>query len=434
MQRLYRTLVAASVATTALFLLGVPGASASGPTTKRVTQKGSTESNGDAALPSVSSNGQFVAYESGQTNLVGGAGSSGDAVFWWNRKTGTTKLASHAMGNQTPDGQSFGATISSDGRYVSFESEADNLVPNDTNGVSDAFRWDSHTGKITVASVSTGGVLSDGDSGDVSMSPNGRYVAFSTSAMNLGPGDHNIYDDVYVRDLVAHTTTRASVPIAGHQLDGDSIETCMSDGDIMGFGSRSDFLVSHSQPDANEVYVRDLHAHTTKEVSVNASGAPGTMNAFQCDISANGRYVAFDSYSGNLSSKDGDASDVFLRDVTAGKTYLASIGHDGSPGDDSSTTASVSDDGRFVAFQSDAHNLIAGDGNHVQDVFRYDRTGHTTKRLSVATGGAAGNDASSYVELSGDGSWAVFTSSADNLVPNDGNHHVDVFERGPLSA
>jgi hypothetical protein len=431
-QRFHRTLVAASVATTALFLLGIPTASASGPTTTRVTQHGSTESNGNAALPSVSATGQFVAYESSQTNLTGGAGSSGDAVFWWNRTTGTTKLASHGISGQPPDGQSFGATISSDGRYVSFESEADNLVPGDTNGVSDAFRWDSHTGKVTMASVSTAGDLSDGDSGDVSMSPNGRYVAFSSGAMNLGPGDHNAYDDVYVRDMTAHTTTRASVPIAGHMLDGDSIETCMSNADIVGFGSRSHFLVSHLQPDANEVYVRDIPGHTTKEVSVNASGAPGSMNAFQCDISANGRYVAFDSYSGNLSSKDGDASDVFLRDVTAGKTYLMSIGHDGSPADDSSTTAAVSDDGRFVAFQSDADNLITGDGNHQEDVFRYDRTAHTTKRLSVSTGGQAGNAASTYVELSGDGSWAVFASSADNLVPNDTVGHLDIFERGPL--
>ncbi|HEY7280470.1 MAG TPA: hypothetical protein VID47_02650 [Actinomycetota bacterium] len=434
MQRFQRALVAASAATTTLFLLGVPGAGAATATTSRVTQHGSTEANGNAALPSVSATGQFVAYESGQTNLVGGAGSSGDAVFWWNRKTGTTKLVSHGMGGQPPDGQSFGATISADGRYVAFESEADNLVPGDGNGVSDAFRWDSHTGTITVASVNTAGDLSDGDSGDVSMSPNGRYVAFSSGATNLGPGDHNAYDDVYVRDMTAHTTTRASVPIAGHKLDGDSIETCMSNADIVGFGSRSHFLVSHSQPDANEVYVRNIPAHTTKEVSVNASGAPGTMNAFQCDISANGRYVAFDSYSGNLSSKDGDASDVFLRDVTAGKTYLASIGHDGSPADDDSTIPSVSDDGRFVAFQSEADNLIPGDGNHQGDAFRYDRTAHTTKRLSVSTGGQAGDDASSYVEMSGDGSWTVFTSSADNLVPHDTAGHVDVFERGPLSS
>jgi hypothetical protein len=431
-QRFHRTLVAASVATTALFLLGIPTASASSPTTKRVTQHGSTEANADSTGPVVSANGQFVAYESGLTNLVGGAGSSGDNAFWWNRKTGTTKLASHAMGGQTPDGQSFGANISADGRYVSFESEADNLVPNDNNGVSDAFRWDSHTGKVTVASVSTAAELSDGDSGDVSMSPNGRYVAFSSGAMNLSAGDHNAYDDVYVRDMTAHTTTRASVAIAGHMLDGDSIETCMSNADIVGFGSRSHFLVSHAQPDANEVYVRDLKAHTTKEVSVNASGDPGTMNAFQCDISANGRYVVFDSYSGNLSSKDGDPSDVFLRDVTAGKTYLASIGHDGSPADDSSTTAAVSDDGRFVTFQSDADNLITGDGNHHQDVFRYDRTAHTTTRLSVSTGGQAGNDSSFSGELSGDGSWAVFASSADDLVSNDTVGHVDVFERGPL--
>jgi Tol biopolymer transport system component len=432
-QRFPRALVVALVVAAVPFLLGVPGASASGPKTTRVTQHGSTEANGDAAGPVVSATGQFVAYESAQTNLVGGAGSSGDNVFWWNRKTGTTKLVSHAlMAGQTPDGQSFGANISADGRYVSFESDATNLVANDNNGVSDAFVWDSHTGKIIDASVSTTGVRSNGDSGDVSMSPDGRYVAFSTNATNLGPGNHDIFYDVYVRDLVAHTTTRASVAIGNHAVDGDSIETCMSNADVVGFGSRSNFLVSHAQPDANEVYVRNIPAHTTTEVSVNASGTPGDMNAFQCDISANGRYVAFDSYSSNLSTKDGDASDVFLRDVTAGRTYLASIGHDGSPADNDSSIPSVSDDGRFVAFQSTADNLISGDGNHQQDVFRYDRTTHSTKRLSVSTAGQAGNNSSYDVELSGDGSWAVFTSSADNLVPNDTVGHVDVFERGPL--
>ena len=131
------------------------------------------------------------------------------------------------------------------------------------------------------------------------------------------------------------------------------------------------------------------------------------MNSFNCDISANGRFIAFDSYSPNLSTSDGDSSDIFLHDVQAGKTYLASVGMNSTKADDSSTFPAVSDAGRFVAFESQATNLIANDGNHVQDVFRYDRTTKTTKRLSVATDGTAGNQTSYYPELSGDWTWAV---------------------------
>jgi hypothetical protein len=427
-----RSVVVAVAATAFVLVLGLPGARASGPTTVRVTQHGSTESDGDAALPAVSSTGQFVAYESGQTT-PGGAGGSGDDVFWWNRKTGNTKLVSHGLNGATPDGEAFGANITADGRYVSFESDSTNLVSNDGNGTSDAFVWDSKTGKIALASVNDQGVQANEDSGDVSMSPNGRYVAFSTGATNMG-GDTNVYDDVYVRDLTSHHTFRASVATSGHKVNGSSIETCMSDAGIVGFGSRSEHLVAHAQPDANEIYVRDIHAHTTKEVSVSNSGDPGSMNSFACDISADGRFVAFDSFSDNLSNKDGSHGDVFLRDVHAGKTYLASIAANGDPANGDSSFASVSDDGRFVAFESSATNLIPSDGNHQQDVFRYDRTGGVTKRVSVATDGTAGNDASSYIEISGAGDWAVFTSGADNLVANDGNHHVDVFERGALST
>ena len=157
-------------------------------------------------------------------------------MFWWNRTTGVTKLVSHGLNGQKPDDISFGANITSDGRYVSFESAASNLIANDGNGVSDAFVWDSKTGKITAASVNDSGDLGNGDSGDVSMSPNGRYVAFSTGSDNLGGGDSNIYDDVYVRDTTAHKTYRASVAVAGKKVDGNSIETCMSNAGVVGFG------------------------------------------------------------------------------------------------------------------------------------------------------------------------------------------------------
>lgn len=434
MPRSHRRIPATLALTATLTLVVAQAAQASNPTTVRVNQHGSTEADADSALPVVSANGQFVAYESGQTQ-PGGAGADGDDVFWWNRTTGVTKLVSHGRNGQKPDGISFGANISSDGRYVSFESEATNLIASDGNGVSDAFVWDSKSGKITAASVNDSGDLGNGDSGDVSMSPNGRYVAFSTGSTNLGGGDNNIYDDVYVRDTTAHKTYRASVAVSGHKVDGNSIETCMSNTGVVGFGSNSNFIVSAPQPDPaiNEVYVRDIVHHTTQEASVSNGGDPGEMNSFNCDISANGRYIAFDSFSGNLSTKDGDPSDIFVRDVQAGKTYLASVGMNGTHADNDSSFPAVSDNGRFVAFESDATNLIANDGNHVQDVFRYDRTAKTTKRLSVATGGTAGNQTSYYPELSGDGTWTVFTSNADNLAPNDGNHQDDVFERGPLS-
>src|SRR5262249_12987982 len=158
-------------------------------------------------------------------------------------------------------------------------------------------------------------------------------------------------------------------------------------------------------PPVTEVYVRDIVHHTTKEASVGGGGTPGDENAFDCDISANGRYIVFDSFATNLSTKDADHNGIFLRGVQAVQPYVASAWTNGRPADDDGSFPAVSDNGRYVAFESQADNLIASDGTHVQDVFRYDRTTKIAKRLSVATNGTAGNGDSSYAELSGDGSW-----------------------------
>ena len=315
--------------------------------------------------PGLSATGQFVAYESGQTKPRR-RGRRGDAVFWWNRTTGITKLVSHGMYGQKPDGKSFGANISADGRYVSFESAATNLIANDGNGVLRRVRLglpdrQDHGGerqrrgrsrqrrlgrRVDVAERPVRGVLVQRDE---PRSRRPQRLRRRVRARHAGPQDvpgerrRRGQEDRRRRHRDLHVERR-------HR------------------GVRFELRPPGRppQPDApvNEVYVRDLVHHTTKEVSVSSGGDPGEMNSFNCDISANGRYIAFDSYSANLSTKDGDSSDVFLRDVQAGKTYLVSVGmnatHGGrqQPGSRRSRTT-----GGSWRSSREATNLIASDGN-----------------------------------------------------------------------
>lgn len=168
----------------------------------------------------------------------------------------------------------------------------------------------------------------------------------------------------------------------------------------------------------------------TIRVSVNSGGAQGNGNSYNPAISGDGRYVAFDSWSTNLVSDDtNNTKDVFVHDRQTGETGRVSIASDGSQGNNASGshTPSISDDGRFVAFQSYATNFDPADTNSAADIFVHDRQNGETKRISVSSDGTQANDHSWYPEISGNGQFVVFTSQADNLVANDTNNSTDIF-------
>jgi archaellum component FlaF (FlaF/FlaG flagellin family) len=191
----------------AMFTVAVAGFAvvpqvAVGAFTQRVSvATGGTQGNGDSFIPAISADGRYVTFQSIASNLVPGDTNSTFDVFVRDRRSGTTQRVNVATDGTQANGDSFSLAISADGRYVTFQSIASNLVPGDTNDRTDVFVRDLRSGTTQRVSVATGGTQANGDSDIPAISADGRYVAFESGASNLVPGDTNHSEDVFVRDL-----------------------------------------------------------------------------------------------------------------------------------------------------------------------------------------------------------------------------------------
>ena len=327
--------------------------------------------------------------------------------------------------------------ISADGQFVVFNSTADNLVENDTNSVRDVFVYDRQTGETTRVSVDSNGTQANNISQRdfSSISADGRYVAFSSSASNLVIGDTNGQQDIFIHDRQTGETTRASVASDGAQGSLQSTHPSISDdGRYVAFHSYSDEFESGDTNHALDVFVHDQQTGETTRVSVNSYGTQGDGNSGGASISGNGQYIVFESGATNLVSNDTNGkSDIFVHDFLSGQTTRVSEASDGAQGNSNSSLPSISSNGRFIAFSSDATNLVDGE-NHGGDVFVHDRLTHQTTRVSVASDGAFGNGVSDYPDISANGRFISFNSKASNLVSDDTNQQVDVFVHDRLTG
>ncbi|MFF2791660.1 hypothetical protein ACFVT6_33740 [Streptomyces sp. NPDC058049] len=265
-----------------------------------------------------------------------------------------------------------------------------------------------------------------------SISADGRYVAFASPARDLVAGDTNRADDVFVRDRQTGVITRVSVDSAGNQADNVSRNPSISaDGRYVAFESFATNLVAGDTNRYRDVFVHDLQTGETTRVSVAGHGEQSDSESSHPSISADGRFVAFDSPASNLVSGDtNDSHDVFVRDRQTGETTRVSVDSNGRQGDGISQLPSISADGRHVAFSSGAKTLsLFPDNNHADDVFVHDRLTGYTDRISVGPDGAEGNSASRTATISADGRFVAFESTASNLVAGDtgGRFDTDIF-------
>ncbi len=338
-------------------------------------------------------------------------------------------LISLALDGGEADGASFTPAISADGRYVAFASAASTLVSGDSNGTEDVFVFDRLSRTTERESLSSTGEQGDGDSYNPALSADGRYVAFTSSASNLAPGDANSDLDIFVHDRVAHTTVLASVGPHGAMGDGPSVAPSISgDGRLVAFESDADSLAPDDTNGTGDVFVHDIVTGLTRRLSVGGNGLQTESPSFGPAISADGSSVAFESFSSRLVPGDTNgALDVFVADLPTGDIDRVSLSTDGGQADDRSYSPSISADGRIVAFASFADNLVAGDTNGLLDVFIRRRDQRTTTRLSVGPDGAQGDGLSFAPVVSADGALVVFSSEATNLVPDDSNGARDVF-------
>jgi Tol biopolymer transport system component len=326
------------------------------------------------------------------------------------------------------------AALSPDGNYVAFVSSADNLVPGDGNHLSDVFLHHLRTGATTRVSVGDAGQEAELECLAPSVSRDGRRVVFQSDSANLVPGDTNGFADVFLRDIEHGTTSRVSLGMHGNEAELPCFEPALSaDGRTVAFVSYATNLGAGWTIGIQDVFVRDLVLGTLECVSVGPAGVTANHSSWDPSLSADGRYVAFYSQASNLVPFDANgAHDVFVHDRQTGLTEMVSVSSTGAQANGPSVTCQISADGRFVAFTSHAGNLVPGDHNTDSDVFVHDRASGTTELASQSSFGEIGDEESDHPGISGDGRWVVFHSMAENLGTPDDQMVRDVYLRDRL--
>lgn len=323
-----------------------------------------------------------------------------------------------------------GPVLSGDGRYVAFESAATNLVALDTNACKDVFVHDMLSGVTERVSVDSGGVQGNGESSAASISADGRFVAFQSAATNLVPGDTNQKLDVFVRDRSSGQTLRASVNTSGAEGDADSVSPVLSAvGSHLVFASRATNLVANDTNAASDVFVRDLAALLTVRASVASGGSQLASDSGLrgLAISADGARVVFD-HPLHVPPNPTDVPQLYLHDVVADATVLVSQSNAGEPGNFASLQPAISADGRWVAFCSAAYNLVPNDANFYYEIFLRDTLSSlTTLECYSVSGTPIGNGGCARPSLSADGRYIAFDGTTTYMLPRDTNACSDVF-------
>ena len=403
---------------------------------------GDTTGGGNAYRPWMSSDGRYLVFDSDGTRIMSGVDSTKirdvylfDAVT---QKIERISVASDGTRAHIPacSGQPCGSergTISADGRFVAYWSNADNLVPNDTNKKADAFVYDRQTHTTTRVSVGPNGAQANDESRRPVISRDGRYVAFESAASNLigggllgggllgGAADTNKVDDIYVYEMASGNVTLVSQSSSGTiGNNGSDGPTISADGRKIAFQSDATNLVTGDTNGVTDVYLRDLDSGQTTRVSAAADGTGADKSSRSPSISADGRWVSFDTRATNLGPVDADGKfDIYVKDLQTGAVTRASVPSDGSNpknGTKGSNDSSISGDGRFVAFWSDATALDGpSDTDGFADVYVHDNVTGVTKRVSISTAGVQGDGDSFSAAMSMDGRYAAFDSKATTL-------------------
>lgn len=383
-------------------------------------------------LPSISEDGRFVAFLSFASNLVPGDTNGVGDAFVHDRQTGqTTRINVTPAGTQVLAGAER-PSIAAGGRFVVYDSGSDQIVPGDLNNQQDVFVYDRITGVTTLESVASTGAQANNGCLRATISGDGRFVAFQSSATNLVPGDTNDFSDIFVRDRLLGVTTRANISSSGVQSNSSTEwPTIAASGQFVSFASVASNLVPADTNATWDIFVRDLVSGQTSRVSVSSAGVQGDAASMDgTSISPDGRFVAFNSYATNLVAADTNSVlDIFVHDRLTGVTTRESLPAAGGQANNVSIGPSISSNGRYVAYYSFAVNLVPNDTNGNQDIFVRDRLLGVTTRESVASAGTQSNGDSDSPAISGDGRFVAFPSKADNLVAGDTNAKIDVFVR-----
>lgn len=325
-----------------------------------------------------------------------------------------------------------GRSLSRDGRISVFATQATNQVPNDTNGASDVFAYDRITKKTELVSHTPAGQPANGESMYPSVSADGRYVAYFSSATNIVSGvSPNCPTPNQCGMVIVYDRTTKQQVVANRQTGGHVLPTYLYDSPtISGDGQFVVFAARVPTPTGvtENLYVRHLPSEITRLVSADNNDNPVRTFGGEPSISHDGRYVSFTTAEPIAPGDTNGVNDVYLRDVQMYTTTLVSRAAHGSSiaGNNGASGGVISSDGRFVAFHSFSSDLVAGDTRGYRDVFLRDLTTGSTKRISLAKDGTQGNYGSYDPDISDDGRFVTYTTEANNLVPADTNSKPDI--------
>lgn len=418
----------------ALLAASVTLSSYSQVTSKLSNGVGGAQANEYSRIARITPDGRYVVFHSLASNLVAGDTNNAEDVFLIDRVAGSIELISKSTTNQIGNSYSYHADISADGRFIVFGSGASNF-DTENNGVDDIFLRDRQLGTTTRLTRSYDGGAANNHSFESVISGDGGTIAFRSYASNLVPADNGVAD-VFV--FSRSTNTIEKVSVSSSEVSGEftsGIPELNHDGRFVTFESPSGNLVPDDSNGATDVFLRDLVLGTTERVSVGSAEEQGNGASTVSSISADGRFVCFVSHA-SFSPSDGDAIlDVYVRDRQLGTTTLVSLNEASQKANNQCWRARISPNGQVVMFQSDATNLVPGDTNGFMDIFVKDLVSGRVSRESISSTGQQGNAESGDnainidFDLSDTGQDLVFTSMASNLTSPDSNGFRDAFHR-----
>ncbi|MFF9410553.1 TolB family protein [Streptomyces anandii] len=332
------------------------------------------ESNGCTGIdPIISADGRYAVYSADSTNLVRGVRDGRSHIYRTDLRTGETVLVSAAKDGTPGDGDSMRPTLSADGRYVAFATAADNLVPGDTPaGTWDTVVRDMATGTVVRTSAASDGTAGNAASDGTQISADGRYVTFFSNATDLVEGDTNKKVDEFLHDTVTGRTTRLSVTAAGIQSDQITIGGTISDDNrYVVLNSHATNLTADS-PDTTQdhAYLQDLTTGALRLIDKGADGVPAPGGTFWASITGDGLHIPMSSSGPHL--VDGDTNgvrDIFVADLPGGALRRVSVGSGGQQADAASYFPDADQHAEAVVFTSYATNLVPGDTNGQPDIF-----------------------------------------------------------------
>lgn len=342
-----------------------------------VNKNGGNANGGSFGKLSISGDGNKVVFTSNATDLVSGATIINQQVYVRLLNAANTLLVSGAVSTSSGNNISKDPSISGDGKYITFETKASNLVTENLNGHSAIILNRFIYGTLHLVSKPMPGKILDGDSKEATFSANDRYIVFTSDATTLINGDVNDASDIFIYDAVTDKILGiASISISGKQGNGDSsCASISSDGRYIAFQSFADDLTLDANIGKSDIYVYDRVEKQIELITEAVSGVTGAAGNSSCPkISGDGRVVVFASVAKNLIAGDcGVDSQVFVHDRETGETKLVSMNESGEPFDNISTNASISEDGRYISFESNTSNFLPSAPNKIMQIYVYDR-------------------------------------------------------------